>query len=181
MASVRIRWRGVARAAAIVVVALIALRVVPSLLRAPEPPPLGRDVGLPRAKVAPVEPAREATKPPAKRHRAKRRKEPSAPAKRKRKSRRRATTRAIPDAPAATAVIGTRRHRRVHRHRNRSRKPDRPKPTPEPDESTVSAVPEYVPPPPSETSPPSAPELPAMRPPAPATTPGDGSQEFAPH
>ena len=49
MAGVRIRWRGVARVAAVVLVALIALRLLPGLLRAPEPPPLGADVGLPRA------------------------------------------------------------------------------------------------------------------------------------
>ena len=51
---VRIRWRGVARVAAIVVVALLALRLLPGLLRAPEPPPLGADVGLPKAKPARV-------------------------------------------------------------------------------------------------------------------------------
>jgi hypothetical protein len=49
MAGVRIRWRGVARVAAIVLVAVIALRLLPGLLRAPEPPPLAGDVGLPKA------------------------------------------------------------------------------------------------------------------------------------
>jgi hypothetical protein len=44
MAGVRIRWRGVARAAAVVVVVLLGARLVPELLRAPEPPPLGADV-----------------------------------------------------------------------------------------------------------------------------------------
>jgi hypothetical protein len=153
MASVRIRWRGVARAAAILVVALIALRVVPGLLRAPEPPPLGRDVGLPRGRPAPIEPVREAMTPK--------------PHEKKRKKKKKKKARVVPDRAASTAVIGTHHQRRI--------RPRRPvaKPAPEPIETTPPPVPEYVPPPSSE--------LPAVPSPAPATTPGDGSQEFAPH
>jgi hypothetical protein len=154
MASVRIRWRGVARAAAIVVVGLLALRVVPGLLRAPEPPPLGRDVGLPRASAAPVKPVRAVTKP---------------------KPREKKKTRVLPDRAASVAVIGAHHRHRVRRHRRGTM------PGPEPVESTAPAVPEYVPPPPPETPPAAAPELPAAPPPASSTTPGDGSQEFAPH
>lgn len=140
MASVRIRWRGVARVAAIVLVGLIALRLLPGLLRTPEPPPLAADVGLPQAK--PVTAAR--------RHA------------------RRSRTRPARDAPASVAVIGT-------HHKHRVEKPVKPPPPP-PDsvaESTPPPVPEYVPPP----SPEASPEPPQDAP----TTPGDGSEEFAPH
>lgn len=52
---------------AIAVAGLALLQVLPGLLRAPEPPPLAADVGLPRVKVAP------AAKPtPPHRHRRKR-------------------------------------------------------------------------------------------------------------
>jgi hypothetical protein len=61
MRGVRIRWRGLARVAAAAVVVLVALNVLPTLLRAPEPPPLGADVGLPRAE--PTKPARKPAKP----------------------------------------------------------------------------------------------------------------------
>jgi hypothetical protein len=166
MAGVRIRWRGVARAAAIVVVGLIALRLAPSLLRAPEPPPLGRDVGLPKAKPA-SKPVRVVRKPRPKVHR-----------------------RDVPDAPAAKATIGTRtRHRRkfhqqhpnpsprAHERVAKMKPSPAPEPAPEPVESAPPPAPEYVPPPPPEPVP-----APIPKPtPAPASVPGDGSQEFAPH
>ena len=49
MGAVRIRWRSAARVLAVAGGCLLALRVLPGLLEAPEPPPLGDDVGLPRA------------------------------------------------------------------------------------------------------------------------------------
>src|SRR5882724_1839293 len=63
MGRVRIRWRGVARAAAIVLVGLIALRLLPGFLRAPEPPPLAADVGLPKATPVTEVPRGGAAKP----------------------------------------------------------------------------------------------------------------------
>jgi hypothetical protein len=149
---VRIRWRGVARVAAIVVVGLIALRLVPTLLHAPEPPPLGRDVGLPKA-------------------------EPSAPTPIVRPKPPKPHRRSVPDAPATTAKIGTRiRHR--HKHRRHHEHPTPPsKPTLEPVESAPSPTPAYVPEPAPEPVPAPLPEpQPATR-----SVPGDGSQEFAPH
>src|SRR4051794_10283999 len=46
MGGLRVRWRTVARAAALVVLALIALRALPSLLGPGPPPPLATDIGL---------------------------------------------------------------------------------------------------------------------------------------
>jgi len=157
MAAVRIRWRGVARAAAIIAVGLIALRVVPGLLRAPEPPPLGDDVGLPQAISVPVVP----TKP------------------------RGTHRRTVPDAPAASARIGTgtRHRRRLHHrraHPSRAHEPAaeaKPPPPPEPVESAPPPAPEYVPAP----APEAAPEPLPAPPPEPRSTPGDGSEEFTPH
>jgi hypothetical protein len=163
MAGVRIRWRRVARVAAIVVVGLIALRLVPGLLRAPEPPPLGADVGLP--KVEPVAKKPEPVVP-----------KPAARRRRKARPHRRP---AILDAPAATAVIGTRH--RLRRHRKTPEPNHRPaQPVSEPPETVESApppAPEYVPPPSPEPAPT---PLPAA-PPASPSTPDDGSEEFAPH
>ncbi|MGH2940623.1 MAG: hypothetical protein ACRDPE_21160, partial [Solirubrobacterales bacterium] len=106
----RIRWRGVARVAAVVVVGLVALRLVPTLLHAPEPPPLGRDVGLPKA-----EPAPRVPKPKAK---------PTVHPKPPKPPRR-----SVPDAPAATAKIATRtRHHRPHKHSSPPAEPVEPTP-----------------------------------------------------
>ena len=179
----RIRWRRVARVAAIIVVGLIALRVVPGLLRAPEPPPLGADVGLPKAKTAPAEPVRAVTKEPA------RRRGKAAPSRDVRKSRRKQPAPVVTDAPAATAVIGSRQRNRDRRPRgrppHRRRRGDSAPAPPEspaeaasaPVESSPPPAPEYVPPPVAEPSPAPVPE-PAPEPPS---TPGDGSEEFAPH
>jgi hypothetical protein len=93
MAGVRIRWRGVARVAAAAVVGLIVLSLLPGLLRAPEPPPLGADVGLPRAKAA-----RVVTKP-----------EPQGAQPEPRPRRK-----VVPDEAASTAEIGTGTRRRRH-------------------------------------------------------------------
>jgi hypothetical protein len=167
MAGVRIRWRGVARAAAIVVVGLIALRLLPGLLRAPEPPPLAADVGLPRAKpAAEAKPMVAVVDREAKAAVVKRRPKP------RRKTHKRAH--AVPDEPASTASIGTRKkQRRPPRCRDRPHRKATVSSSPEPVESTSPTAPEYVPPPAPEPSPEPAPTAP--------TTPGDGSQEFAPH
>jgi DNA polymerase III subunit gamma/tau len=178
MAGVRIRWRGVARAAAIVVVGLIALRLLPGLLHAPEPPPLGADVGLPRAKPAPVVDDR-APQPPRERPR---REKPTA---HRRKARAWRKVPVVPDQPASKAVIGTApkhrhasrsRHRPSHRHAPRHHVTAVP-PSPTTVESSPPTVPEYVPPPPAEPTPTPLPEAA----PTPSPTPGDGSEEFAPH
>jgi hypothetical protein len=162
MAGVRIRWRGVARAAAIVVVGLIALRLLPGLLRAPEPPPLGADVGLPQAKPVRAAAKRE-PKPPRQR-----------PKRHRQKPKPRQKVRVVPDRPASKAVIGTepKRRRPPNRHHGKT-----PRPRPAPVESAPPAVPEYVPPPPPEPTPAPVPEPAPTPPPA----PGDGSEEFAPH
>ena len=151
MAGIRIRWRGVARVAAIVVVALIALRLLPGLLRAPEPPPLAADVGLPRVTPVSDVPRRGAAElaPHARRHRADR------PREQRRPHRRRVRSRPTADRPASKAVI-------------RAGKPA---------EATRPPVPEYSPP----VAPEAAPEPLAEPSPSPPSTPGDGSQEFAPH
>jgi len=163
---VRIRWRGVARAAAIVVVALLAVRLLPGLLRAPEPPPLGRDVGLPRAKPAAArravaaKPRPAVAKPPPKSSKL------AAP-ERARRSRPKPV--AVPDAAASTARIGTRGRRPKRRHPAHPQAKPKRSPTPKP-------TPESAPPPAAEVVPEPLPEPP----PTPRSTPGDGSQEFAP-
>jgi hypothetical protein len=161
---VRIRWRGVARVAAIVLVALIGVRLLPGLLRAPVPPPLGRDVGLPKAK--PVAASR-----PVVRESIRAVPEPAGP-----KTVRRRRSKIVPDAPAATAKLGTRTRHRRHPHPPPS--PDRPTPEPrsEPVETTPPPAPEYVPAPAPEATSEPLPEPP----PTPRSTPGDGGQEFAP-
>jgi hypothetical protein len=166
VAGVRIRWRGVARAAAIIVVGLVVLRAVPSLLRTPEPPPVPANVGLPKAMPAggPVRAVRAGPR--------KARPRPGAKEPRRR---------SVPDAPAATARVGTesRRHRTPdHGPRPaRDRRSAPSKPTLEPIEYTPPPAPEHVPPPAPEPIPTPLPEPPS----APESVPGDGSQEFAPH
>jgi hypothetical protein len=183
MASVRIRWRGVAKVAAITIVGLIVVRLLPGFLRAPEPPPLGADVGLPKAmpvtevsRGRAAKPAIEASgRVPAPSSAARPREQ------RRRPSPQKSRPRPVRDAAASRAVIGSRRKRRTKRpagvHAHRGKVPEPPSSTEEPVEST--------PPPPSEYVPPAAPEaVPEPSPgpsPAPPSTPGDGSQEFAPH
>jgi hypothetical protein len=153
MAEVRIRWRGVAKVAAIALVGLLGVRLLPTFLRAPEPPPLSADVGLPKA--APVTDVPRPAADPRKR--------------RQRPHRRRSRPRKVRDAPAAKAVIGSKRRHRVAAEPARDAK-SATEPTPPP-------APRYVPP----SVPEAIPELPP-EPSAPLpSTPGDGSQEFAPH
>ncbi|HEX4304609.1 MAG TPA: hypothetical protein VHZ54_01100 [Solirubrobacterales bacterium] len=163
----RIRWRGVARVAAIVAVGLIALSFVPSLLRGPEPPPLGRDVGLPSAKPAASRSVHVMHEPSPRRR-----------GKPRHRKKSRVHHRAVPDAPAAAARIGTRTHRRrEHRSAPPKSSPDLTEPAPEPVEPAPPAAPEYVPPAAPEPAPTPVPEPPSE----PRSVPGDGSQEFAPH
>src|SRR3954466_5655987 len=56
MRRVRVRWTSAAKAAAIVVAALVALQALPARLKPPEPPPLAPDVGLPQPIVKDAEP-----------------------------------------------------------------------------------------------------------------------------
>jgi hypothetical protein len=163
MGAVRIRWRGVARVAAIVLFGLVAVRLLPGLLRAPEPPPLAADVGLPKVApvVAPVADAAPHTRT------------------RPRRPRRKPHPRPVRDAPAASAVIGSHRKPRIERHREHLKRRSH-KPLP-----AAAKAPESPPPPPHEYAPPPAPApIPEPLPepePAPAPTPDDGSEEFAPH
>jgi hypothetical protein len=87
---------------------------------------------------------------------------------------RRSRTHPARDAPASVAVIGTHHKHRIKGAAKPSSHPrppaEAPAPTPE---STPPPVPEYVPPAPPEASPEPAPDS--------SATPGDGSEEFAPH
>jgi hypothetical protein len=161
MGEIRIRWRGVAKVAAIALVGLLAVRLLPTFLRAPEPPPLSADVGLPKAGPVtdvprPAATARVADVPRPARHPRKQR---------RRARRRRSRPHKVRDAPAAKAVIGSRQQHRVAARPARDAKRAT-EPTPPP-------APSYVPP----TIPEAIPEPSAPLP----STPGDGSQEFAPH
>jgi hypothetical protein len=176
MGGIRIRWRGVARVAAIVLVGLIVLRLAPGFLQAPEPPPLAADVGLPQATPATKVPREGVAKPvtdvPGRRA-ASRPARPARPARPRERRRRSRPAKSRPghaeDAPASSAVIGSgRRHRVVA------------KPASHPTrvvESPPAPAPEYVPP----TVPEPVPEYLPEPSPAPPPTPGDGSEEFAPH
>ena len=144
------------RVAAVAVVGVVLLRLLPGLLQAPDPPPLGADVGLPKA--APVSDV------PRERPAARPRKGP-------RKLRhRRGRGPATKDSPASHAVIGSHRKRRVRKPSNPRHKLEKVV------ESTPPPVPEYTPPAAPEPVPEHLPEPP----PTPPSTPGDGSQEFAP-
>jgi hypothetical protein len=165
MGEIRIRWRGVAKVAAIALVGLLAVRLPPSFLRAPEPPPLSADVGLPKAAPPTDVPRPTGTAAATDKHRPARH-----PRQQRQRSRpRRPRPREVRDAPAAKAVIGSKRRRRV------AGKPARdPKKVAR---STPPPAPSYVPPTVPEAIPEPLPEPSAPLP----STPGDGSQEFAPH
>ena len=62
VAGIRIRWKALGKGVALAVAGLLALQVLPALLKPPEPPPLGADVGLPRVAVE-AEPAPRPTAP----------------------------------------------------------------------------------------------------------------------
>lgn len=153
MGGIRVHWRGVGKVAAVVVGAIVALRVLPGVFEAPEVPPLAPDVGLPRVvRMDEEEPpvvVRKAT-PPRPRVRAK----PSH------------------GVEAATAVIGTTRRLQAKPHRSPDRARQLEKPTPPP-----------PPPPPVPPAPEPTGSIPVGPPPEPAPepVPSDGSMEFAPH
>lgn len=133
MAGLRIRWRAVGRVAAILAVGLIALRLVPTLLRAPEPPPLSRDVGLPKVRSAASGTVRVVKKRPRKPHRHVTHHEHPHPSRDPR--------------PASKAKIS-------------STPRPAPEPPPEPVESGPPPAPEYVSPPVPEPSPTPVPDPP---------------------
>ncbi len=140
MRGVRIRWRGLAKVAAAACVGLIVINLLPGMLRAPEPPPLGADVGLPKPVAV------------------------EKPASRRRKPKRSPRSSPVPDEPASIAKIGT-RTRHVRRHPAPSpavRKPAARRREPRPE-----TAPEYVQPPAPE--PPAEPvyEPPPAAPPTP--------------
>src|SRR3954465_3500688 len=56
MRGARGRWAGQAKVAGIAAALLLSLQALPALLRPPQPPPLGADVGLPQVVPAPEEP-----------------------------------------------------------------------------------------------------------------------------
>jgi hypothetical protein len=147
---VRIRWKAAGKVAAIAVGGLLALQVLPGLLKPPAPPPLGADVGLPQVE---VRPQAEPPPPPLS----------SAPKPRKR---------GRLDAKISSKPKPHRRKKRSQPKRVKSRPTATPPaiaPPPEP-------APEPAPPPAPEPSP--APSEPPTRvPPPPAN---DGSMEFAP-
>jgi hypothetical protein len=71
MGKVQVRWSVVAKATLVAVIAALALRLLPTLLRPPAPPPLAADVGLPSVEIQPErhepEPKLEPVAPPRKR------------------------------------------------------------------------------------------------------------------
>jgi len=157
MGGIRVRWRALAKLVAIVAAALAALQLLPDLLRPPVPPPLARDVGLPRVKV-----------------------EPSA------KRQQVAGQEPVARKPLPRDVISSVPHRHVAPEPGRmaAKKPGANRHRhPAPPVPSAPAV-ETPPPPPAESPPPvsttPAPP-PSPPPPAPTQPPGDGSEEFAPH
>ncbi|HWO83021.1 MAG TPA: hypothetical protein VNM38_04435 [Solirubrobacterales bacterium] len=152
MRGVRVRWAGIWKVAAVVAALLLSLQALPALLRPPEPPPLGADVGLPRVVPAPEEP------PP-----------PEPPSRRRRLEKHRKRAKGAEGLAAVDVISSRPRPKPPHRHRRRPRFKPAPEQPPPP-----AAPPEQVPyePPPA----PGPPPVPAP-PPAPA---GDGSEEFAP-
>jgi hypothetical protein len=136
--------------------ALAALAALPGLLRGPEPPPLGRDVGLPLERDVGL-PGVGVTGTGERRH----------------------SAFSVPDTENA---LGRERHRRDplrQRHPRRHRPPHRhPQPAPEPPpppEPEAAPEPAAPPPVPEPVAPPPPPPPPAPVPPV-----EDGSAEFAP-
>jgi hypothetical protein len=159
---IRIRWGALGRFAAIAAAGLAALQILPGLLQAPQPPPLARDVGLPR--VRRIRPAKAMPRP---KHAARFQKH---------EIHVKGTIRSVgvekrpTPGPAATAVIGSVPH---------GRKPMRRQPKP-----AAGAKPaEPIESPPVSPAPaPAAPiEAPPPAPAAPLQPVGDGSIEFEPH
>jgi hypothetical protein len=163
MGAVRIRWRALARVAVIAVAGIAALQALPDLLKPPAPPPLARDVGLPRVAALPKQSrgslrTLEVQKEP-----------------RDRERQRAGAGRALPPD-----VISSVPHRHVKRKPRRESEPSRTKPRPP--RATVLTPSPPAPEPP--TSPPASIPIEPPPPPAPSATPPaptDGSEEFAPH
>lgn len=162
MVKLRVRWQSAVRLGALVASGCLALAAGPALFRAPDPPPLARDIGLPRVVRAPDE---RSGAPPF------------------------AFNDAIASPPIPGRQPRSRHHDPgTHRHGRPTRKPaadaaadGTPPGSPAP---KVSAPPLPPTPTPAPTYIPATPQPPPAASPAPAPAPppaGDGSEEFAPH
>jgi len=154
----RVRWRAVAKGAAIALGGLLAVQLAPKLLKPPEPPPVPADVGLPHVAVKPAQP-RPGLGRVVSGGGVPRRAEPSEGKAPKRRAHR----------PFARRRSQPKRDSPTRRQDPPARRPA-PEPSPaSPSVSVPAPVPEPTPAP-----------APAPAPPAPAV-PDDGSIEFAPH
>ncbi len=164
MGGVRIRWKVLGKVAMVGVAGLVALQLLPPLLKPPEPPPLAADVGLPPIGVrpgsepAPGEARQVGTDPPG--------------ALRPRE-RRLAAPRSL-KMPGKPTQPRRRERRPRHKPRDQQR-PTSPAPVPAPVVRAPGPSPAPSPEPAASPAPTPAPE------PAPAPAPEDGSLEFTPH
>jgi len=168
----RIRWVTLGKGMALAGVGLLALQVVPSLLRPPKPPPLAGDVGLPRVK---VEPADVEAPPKAE--------TPSPTMPKPRRHRHLPKSKNHPGLRGGTASSKP----TPRRHLRKKKKP-KPKQMAAPERSPAapappppSSPPASSPPPTLEPSPAPPPASSPPPPPEPAPSANDGSVEFAPH
>jgi len=183
MAKMRVRWQSAARIGGAGLLAAAGLIAGPSLFRAPDPPPLPTDIGLPRggSQTAAAQGAREKAERSNTRrdHRGFPRRPRSAPRRPCHTRQRCRHSSADPRAPSSRSgsrsAGGKNRVSRLPHVKGGA-----------PDQGSAPAAP---PPPIAAPAPPpvSAPPAPALSPPpapapAPAAPPpGDGSEEFAPH
>jgi hypothetical protein len=152
MSGIRVRWRALGKGAAVAAVGLIALQLLPGLLRPPEAPPLASDVGLPRPDPLDANQVSRLAGRQVDSHR-------EGEGGRGRLGRARVAARPMRPSPRVRAPA----------------RPPRPAPPPLPGAAPVPAVA------PAPPAPPPAPEPPVAAAPAPPPPPGDGSLEFAPH
>jgi hypothetical protein len=180
MGGVRIRWRGLGKVVLVLVGGLLALQVLPSLLKPPAPPPIAADVGLPQVEVQQPEEGSpqpsDSSRPFSTRHpeprpierrhhpKAGRRGQLSVKVSSKPRRKRHRPHRELPESrSSAPASAGAPAHP--------AGSPPVPSPPPAPEPSSPpptplpAPAPSPIPPPPSEPSPPA----------------NDGSEEFAPH
>src|ERR1700679_494078 len=150
MSGVRIRWMTLGKGMALAGVGLLALQVVPSLLKPPAAPPWAGDVGLPRVKVerTAVETAPKAA--------------PSKPV--QVKPRPRPHLAKAPDHPGLRGGIASSKPKPAHRIRKKTK--SRQAGTPDPSPASPAPPP---PSPPPVPSPPPTPEPPPA--PLPASSP----------
>jgi len=168
----RIHWMTLGKGVALAGVGLLALQVLPGLLKPPAPPPLAGDVGLPRVQID-----REAgVKAPSQA-------EASGPATPKLRRRQH-----LPKLPGHPGLRGGKISSKPapHRHPRKKRRKAKQAPAAEAlPTKTASPTPSPppVPSPPSTPEPPPAPSsAPSPAPPPEPSSPAeDGSAEFAPH